>query len=192
MCAAVSLPRPFFLLFVLLSLFELPQHKKLDILFYRGQTSDFPWAKQPIQGSALAGITSVSARKSWPQLNFCATLLINNQFQHCRIYHLSMHHRPGSASGVRLLDMWIHSFYFPPSTSLYFFSIYFPTSKGENFPFGSQSFLRLHQMFLCPHSSHLYLSFLGFNVLNINCALSFSVLTLRQGSHAVMASVPCS
>lgn len=135
MCAAVSLPRPFFLLFVLLSLFELPQHKKLDILFYRGQTSDFPWAKQPIQGSALAGITSVSARKSWPQLNFCATLLINNQFQHCRIYHLSMHHRPGSASGVRLLDMWIHSFYFPPSTSLYFFSIYFPTSKGEKLSF---------------------------------------------------------
>lgn len=34
----------------------------------------------------LAGITSVSARKS-----FCATLLINNQFQRCRIDHLSMH-----------------------------------------------------------------------------------------------------
>lgn len=105
------LPSTTFFLFIclslslcLLSLFEHPQYKKLDILFYGGQSADFPWAKQPRQGSILAGITRVSAKKSWLQPNFCATLLINNQFQHCRTSRLSMHWQPtlGSVSGQEL------------------------------------------------------------------------------------------
>lgn len=172
-------------------------------MFYGGQTADFPWAKQPTQGSFFFGRNHqcVSQEKCWLQLNFCATLLINNQFQHCRIYHLSMHQQPASASGVRLLVMWIHSFYFPllPFGSSFFY-IFFPEKyftnniKSRSLSFCVSALFSLTQTtsnVSFPHPSDLYLpsrflSFLCFNVCKIYCALRFATLALMQGSPAVM------
>ena len=81
-CASVSLPQPFFFCSSLppppsLScspLSSLHNTRKLTFCFYRGQTTDFPWAKQPRQGSLLAGIAVCQAGKVGRRLTF---------LQHC-------------------------------------------------------------------------------------------------------------
>lgn len=129
------------------------------------------WQESPMCQPGKVGFSLTSS----------ATFLINNQFRHCIIYCLSMHHRPGSASAMRLLVMWIRGLYFHLHIFLFSFRAWFIIifcvlwNISWNIKISNSN----PDYIYFPHCSH-HLSFLFLNVPKIYCPWRFSILALTH------------